>query len=81
MHLQNAGFIHTQVEAHPNALAEMVRNIQTKLLGAEIMVKLKKLDLPENVDLAQAKILARHAAQAVQDGKLGYALITGTKKY
>lgn len=77
--LQNAGFAHTRVEPHPHALAEMVRNIQAKLLGAELMVKLKKLERPPGVDLEQAKSLARHTAQAVQDDKLGYTLITGIK--
>ena len=68
----------SQVELHPTALAEMIRTIQGKLLGAEIMLKLKKIDLP-GIDLEQAKILARHTAQAVQAGQLGYALIMGAK--
>jgi len=77
-HLQEAGFIINQTEAHSGALAEMVRDVQAKLLGAEIMVKLNKIDL-SGLDLAQTKSLARHSAEAVQAGKLGYALITGTK--
>lgn len=77
-HLQEAGFIISQTEPHPGALAEMVRDVQAKLLGAEIMVKLNKIDL-SGLDLAQAKSLARHGAEAVQTGQLGYALITGTK--
>lgn len=77
-YLQQAGLTISHVEPRPNALAEMVKNVQTKLLGAEIMMKLNKLDLP-GIDLDQAKSLARHAAQAVQAGRLGYALITGTK--
>ena len=77
-HLQAAGLTINDTEAHPGALAEMVRDVQAKLLGAEIMVKLKKIDLP-GLDLNQAKSLARHSAQAVQADKLGYALITGTK--
>jgi len=78
-HLQNAGFAINQVDPQPGALAEMVRNVQTRLLGAEVMLKLNKLDLPGSVNLDQAKTLARHTAQAVQAGKLGYVLITGSK--
>lgn len=77
-HLGEAGFTINQIETYPGALAEMVRDVQVKLLGAEIMVKLKKIDLP-GLDLDQAKSLARRSAQAVQAGKLGYVLITGTK--
>lgn len=77
-YLQEAGFTINQTELHPGALTEMVRDVQARLLGAEILVKLKKIDLP-GLDLNQVKTLARHSAQAVQDGKLGYALITGTK--
>ncbi len=79
IHFQNAGLTINHVESHPSALADMVRSVQTKLLGAEIMVKLKKLDLPAGIDLDQAKQLARRTAQAVQADNLGYALITGSK--
>ena len=54
----------------------MVRDIQGKLLGTVLMVKLQGLNLPA-VDLDQAKTLARAAAEAVREGTLGYALITG----
>jgi ubiquinone/menaquinone biosynthesis C-methylase UbiE len=76
--LQNAGLTVSHIEPHPTALAQMVKNVQAKLLGAEIMLKLNKIDLP-GIDLDQAKSLARHTAQAVQAGKLGYALIIGAK--
>ena len=65
-----------EIEPHDEALAEMVRDIQGKLLGAELMSKLKKLDL-EGVDFAQAKTLARAAASdAVRAKTLGYAIVT-----
>ena len=54
----------------------MVRDIQGKLLGAELMSKLKKLDL-DGVDFAPAKALARAASDAVRAKTLGYALIIG----
>jgi arsenite methyltransferase len=73
-YLKGAGFDVTTIEAHDGALAEMARDIQGRLLGIEIMVKLKKLDLP-GADFEQAKQLARAAAKAIQGGLLGYSLI------
>jgi SAM-dependent methyltransferase len=73
-YLEAAGFDVTTVEAHNEALAEMARDVQGRLLGIEIMVKLKKLDLP-GTDFEQAKRLARAAAKAIQAGLLGYSLI------
>ncbi|HEY3824592.1 MAG TPA: class I SAM-dependent methyltransferase [Bryobacteraceae bacterium] len=64
----------TAIEPHNYALAEMARDIQTRLLAIELMVKLKKLDLP-GTDFDQAKQLARAAASAIQQGLLGYSLI------
>jgi ubiquinone/menaquinone biosynthesis C-methylase UbiE len=77
-YLEAAGLRALRVEPHDEALAEMVRDIQGKLLGAELLSKLKKLDL-EGVDLAQAKTLARAAAAAIRARTLGYALILGAK--
>ena len=50
-----------------------------KLLGAEIMTGLKKLNGPD-FDLTAAKAMALAALEAVKQGKLGYAIICGTKK-
>lgn len=77
-HLRDAGFTVNQTEVHNTVLTTMVKEVQIKLLGAEIMLKLNKIDLP-GFDLGQVKTLTRHTAHAVQAGKLGYALITGTK--
>jgi arsenite methyltransferase len=77
-YLEAAGFISLNVEPHDEALAEMVREIQGKLLGAELMSKLKKLDIG-GVDFTQAKTLARAAADAVRARTLGYAIVTGQK--
>jgi arsenite methyltransferase len=73
-YLEEAGFPQPSVEPHDEALMEMVRDIQGKLLGAELMVKLKKLDLP-GADFEQAKTLARAAMDAIRAGTLGYSLI------
>ncbi|MFQ5612646.1 MAG: class I SAM-dependent methyltransferase [Anaerolineae bacterium] len=77
-YLEGAGLAVEQVETHNGALGQMVREVQGKLLGAELLVRLNKLELPE-VDFDQAKSLARRAAEAVREGKLGYALLVGAK--
>jgi arsenite methyltransferase len=73
-YLDGAGFEVTTVEAHNEALAEMARDVQGRLLGIEVMVKLQKLDLP-GADFEQAKQLARAASKAIREGLLGYSLI------
>lgn len=76
--LEEAGFAVAHIEPRDEALAEMVRDIQGRLMGAELMVKLRKLDLP-GADFEQARTMARAAAEAVRAGRLGYALITGQR--
>ena len=76
--LSTAGFRMQDVEDHGNALIGMVRQIQGKLLGAEIMTGLKKIDLP-GVDFATGKQFAQAALQATQKGALGYAVIKAQK--
>jgi ubiquinone/menaquinone biosynthesis C-methylase UbiE len=78
-YLAEAGLAVDGVEPHDEALAAMVREIRTRLLGAEVLVKLKKLDLP-GADFEVARALARAAAEAVARGQLGYALIAGAKR-
>ena len=73
-YLESAGMRNIKIEPHDEALSEMVRDIQGKLLGAELMSKIKKLDLG-GVDFPQAKVLARAAADAVRAKTLGYAII------
>jgi hypothetical protein len=77
--LQRAGLAIDAVEPHDEALAAMVRDIRAKVLGAEVLVKLKTLDLP-GVDFEAANVMVRSAADAVRVGTLGYALIVATKK-
>ncbi|HLK58207.1 MAG TPA: class I SAM-dependent methyltransferase [Chthonomonadaceae bacterium] len=75
-HLRNAGCDRIQTELHPEALAQMVKEIRGRLVTAQLLVSLKKMELP-GVDLAQAQAVARAAEQAIRDRKLGYALIVG----
>jgi hypothetical protein len=66
------------VEPHDEALAQMVRDIQGRLLAVELMARLEKMSLPD-VDFAEAKAMAASAAGAVRSGLLGYSLITAIK--
>ena len=77
-YLESAGMGGVEVEPHDEALGEMVRDIQGKLLGAELMSKLKKLDLG-GMDFAQAKSLARAAADAVRVKTLGYSIVVAER--
>ncbi|HVH87797.1 MAG TPA: methyltransferase domain-containing protein [Terriglobales bacterium] len=76
--LLGAGLTAQATESHDDVLIEMVRQIQAKLLATEIMTGLKKIDLP-GLDLASAKQMARAALSAIQQGQLGYAIITARK--
>jgi arsenite methyltransferase len=78
-YMAGAGLVVERVEAHDAALSQMVQGIKTKLLGAEIMVKLKKLTLPGTIDFEAAKGMVRAAASAIAEGKLGYAIVTAAK--
>lgn len=77
-YLHKASLRVTLTEEHDDALTQLVRDVRTRLLAAELLVKLKKLTLPV-ADFEQAKALARSAAHAVQDGLFGYALLIATK--
>ena len=72
--LAAAGFDVTLIESHDSALADMARDVQTRLLGVELMVKLRKFDLP-GADFDEARKMARAALAAIQQGSLGYSLI------
>ncbi|HYE71940.1 MAG TPA: methyltransferase domain-containing protein [Blastocatellia bacterium] len=76
--LNQAGFNVNCLELHDEALQEMVNQIRMKLLGAEILVGLKKMDLP-GVDFPAAKQMAASALTAIKQGKLGYAIVAGSR--
>jgi arsenite methyltransferase len=56
----------------------MVRQVQAKLLGVEVMKGLKRIDLP-GIDLTAVKQMAKAALAAVQSGQIGYAIVTAEK--
>jgi arsenite methyltransferase len=76
--LQNAGFRADVIEPHDDALTDLVNQIRLKLMGAEIMVALKKIELP-NVDFVKAKQMATDASESIRQGRLGYAIISAVK--
>lgn len=77
-YLRDAGLSITIVEEHDDALAQMVRDVRTRLLATELLVKLNKVSLPI-ADFDQAKALARSAADAVQAHQFGYALLVASR--
>jgi arsenite methyltransferase len=77
-YLSNAGFRVEHTKQHDEALLEMVQQVRLKLLGAEIMVGLKKLDVP-GIDLETAKQMSQAALAAIHQGNLGYATICAAK--
>ena len=78
-YLTTVGLAIDAVEQHNDALANLVRDIQGKLLGAELLVKLNQIELPQTVNFEQAKALAKSAASAVTANQLGYAVITALR--
>ena len=77
-YLRDAGFSVDSIEQRNDALKEMVDQVRMKLLGAEIMAGLNKLQLP-GIDLGTAKRMASSALMAVKQRRLGYVLIGATK--
>ncbi|GAC1431333.1 MAG: hypothetical protein NVSMB65_04860 [Chloroflexota bacterium] len=78
-YLEGAGLSVDTVEPHDEALREMVQGIRTRLMGAQLLIALKKVDLPV-LDLARAQTMARSAAAAVGAGTLGYTLMVASYK-
>lgn len=78
-HLERAGFRHASVEAHDHALSELAAQVRLRLLAASVATRLGRLELPA-ADLATALDLARAVEQAINDGLLGYVLITAARR-
>jgi len=77
-HLRSAGLVVRTVEPHDDALRQMVRQIQGRILAAEIASGLKKLDL-SGFDLAEARKVAIAAHDAIKRGQLGYSVVVAEK--
>lgn len=76
--LSSGGFFIDRIEPHDEVLLEMVRQIQGRLLGMEIAVALKKLEMPQ-FDFASAKQLAAGALAAIARQELGYTILIGRR--
>jgi arsenite methyltransferase len=76
--LRTAGLTPHTTEVHDEALVEMIRQIQGKLFAVELMTGLQRIDLP-GIDLTTAKQMAKAVLEAIQNGQLGYGIITAQK--
>jgi len=75
-----AGLRVERIEEQDEALAELVHQIRGRLVGAELLTKLQRLETPlASFDFLQAKLVARRAADAVRAGALGYTLMIASK--
>ena len=65
-------------EEHNDALLDLANQIRTRLLVAEVAMRLNKLVLP-SLDIATVKDFTGHAVNAIRTGKIGYAIIAAAK--
>ncbi len=77
--LKEAGFTSFTIQDKHSSLVEMINNMRLKLLGVELAAGLGKLSLG-TLDLSEAKRLARCAVELVDNGLIGYTLITAKKE-
>ncbi len=76
--LTQAGFATEAAEPHDEALGSLVKQVEGRLLAAELTVALAST-LPARFDLTAAKTLARQAREAITRGQLGYCLLIATR--
>jgi arsenite methyltransferase len=77
--LTEAGLSITAIERHDRVLVELIRTIGTRLLAAEVLAALKNVDRLV-FDLEAAKRMARQARAAVENGQIGYALLSAIRE-
>lgn len=76
--LTGAGFAVETMERHDSCLIDMVNSVRSKLLVADVLKGLGKLNVPE-LDTEEANKFARAALRAVQSGQLGYGVLVARK--
>lgn len=76
--LAKAGFAVDRMERHDSCLLDMVNSVRSKLLLADVLKGLGKLNVP-GLDTEHAKKFAQVALNAVQLGQLGYGLLVARK--
>jgi arsenite methyltransferase len=77
--LQEAGLTIELVEGHDEALHELVQQVRGRLLTVELLTRLKKVDLPAFLDIAQARTVVNAAREALLAGRFGYVVIRASK--
>lgn len=77
--LSEANLAVETMERHDSSLIDMANSVRSKLLAADVLKGLGKLNAPE-LDTNEAKAFAQAAVRAVQSGQLGYGLITARKE-
>jgi arsenite methyltransferase len=77
--LRAAAFTITEQLDRSECLVEMVRQVSGRLLLAEVMTGLRKLDLP-GFDPVQVKQFLAAASKAIAQGELGYVLLLAAKR-
>ncbi len=77
--LRSADFHLAEQLDRSECLVEMVRQVSGRLLLAEMMTGLRKLDLP-GFDPVQAKQFLAAARRAIAEGELGYVLLLAAKR-
>src|SRR6266852_5137366 len=78
-YLVEAGLTIQLVEEHDEALFDLVRDMQGKLIGMDLLVQINKITLPDEINVEQAKTMAKAAAAAIQARQFGYAIIVATR--
>jgi ubiquinone/menaquinone biosynthesis C-methylase UbiE len=77
--LEAVGLRVRSIEAHDEALTELIDQVRGRLLAAGVVAKIRQVELP-GVDLQVARQVARSVAEAVHAGSLGYTLITAVRE-
>ena len=77
--LKDAGFTEFLVEDKRDSLLEMVNNVRRRLLGIELAIGIRKLELGD-IDLAKAKSLAQRAQELIESGVIGYTLFKANRE-
>jgi arsenite methyltransferase len=77
--LEAVGLKVRHIEAHDEALTELIDEVRGRLMAAEIVTKIQQVELPRGVDMKLAKRVARSALEAVKARTLGYTLIIASR--
>lgn len=77
--LIDASLTITATETRDDVVRDLVRAIGTRLFATDVLVGLKKIDVP-GIDFEAAKRMAHQALVAVNEGRLGYAIVCAVRE-